>query len=54
MVDDLDQNSVDDNILIHCSQPAGYVDNDIDCDDDNAGVFPCSEYCNGVDTTATV
>ena len=55
MVDDLDQNGVDDNILIHCSQPMGYVDNDIDCDDDNAGVFPTApEYCNGQTTIATV
>ncbi|MGC6506835.1 MAG: MopE-related protein [Myxococcota bacterium] len=50
LVDDLDQNGVDDNIIVHCSQPMGYVDNDTDCDDDDAGIFPTApEYCNGLD-----
>ena len=48
--DDLDDNGVIDNILVHCSRPMGYVDNDVDCDDDNPAVYPTApEYCNDID-----
>lgn len=31
-----------------CSQPNGYVDNDLDCDDSNSGVYPgAPEICDG-------
>ena len=31
-----------------CSQPNGYVDNDLDCDDNNSGVYPgAPEICDG-------
>lgn len=33
-----------------CTQPQGYVDNDLDCDDTNASVNPdAPEFCNAVD-----
>ena len=33
-----------------CTQPAGYVSNDSDCDDGNAAVHPAApEYCNNID-----
>jgi hypothetical protein len=33
-----------------CAQPAGYVDNDLDCDDTDAQVSPGAvEVCNGID-----
>ena len=37
-------------VRIECSQPAGYVDNDGDCDDSDPGVNPAAaESCNGID-----
>ncbi|AWV90125.1 putative metal-binding motif-containing protein [Bradymonas sediminis] len=36
--------------LVSCSQPAGYVDQDGDCDDTKSGVNPgADEVCDGVD-----
>ena len=33
-----------------CSQPAGFVPNDLDCDDTNAAIHPAAqEICNGLD-----
>ncbi len=33
-----------------CSVPSGYVSDDSDCDDTDAGIFPgADEYCDGVD-----
>ena len=33
-----------------CVMPAGYTDNDLDCDDGDGNVNPlASEYCNGID-----
>ena len=33
-----------------CTQPTGFVDNDLDCDDTNANVNPgAAEICNGID-----
>ncbi|MGB6874156.1 MAG: clostripain-related cysteine peptidase [Dehalococcoidia bacterium] len=41
----------DPNTTTHaCSQPAGYVDNNADCDDSNENVNPAAtEVCNGID-----
>ena len=39
-----------DDSVIDCSQPAGYIADDTDCDDSNADVYPgADEYCDGVD-----
>ena len=40
-----------DDVIFACENPGGYVDNDLDCDDQNASVFPGAiEICaNGVD-----
>ncbi|MEK7257444.1 MAG: MopE-related protein, partial [Bacteroidota bacterium] len=38
------------NALAGCDQPAGYVGNQTDCDDDNANIHPnATELCNGQD-----
>ena len=39
-----------DSIMTACTEPQGYVDNNDDCDDNNAVVKPGgAEYCNGYD-----
>jgi len=39
-----------DNGESYCSAPEGYVSNSLDCDDQNATVFPdADEYCDGLD-----
>ena len=36
--------------VIACSQPTGYVNNSLDCDDTNSAINPnASEVCNGID-----
>jgi PKD repeat protein len=36
--------------IVDCVQPSGYVDNNLDCDDDNSGVNPASEdICDNLD-----
>ncbi len=38
------------NSVVDCSQPAGHVDNDLDCDDGNDAINPdADEVCDGVD-----
>jgi len=38
------------NTVESCSRPSGYVNDDSDCDDSDAGVYPgASETCDGVD-----
>jgi hypothetical protein len=38
------------NSLVSCSQPNGYVSNDIDCDDNNTAINAAAqEICNGID-----
>ncbi|WP_242094542.1 BspA family leucine-rich repeat surface protein [Aestuariivivens sediminicola] len=38
------------NSVLACDQPTGYVDDNTDCDDTNANVFPgATEVCDGVD-----
>lgn len=38
------------NAVLACSQPAGYVTLNTDCNDNNAAVFPgATETCNGID-----
>lgn len=38
------------NAIQSCSQPEGYVSNDLDCNDENSSVYPgATEICNSVD-----
>jgi photosystem II stability/assembly factor-like uncharacterized protein len=40
--------------ILACSQPAGYVANDSDCDDNQAAIHPgATEACNGLNDTCT-
>ena len=49
---DADQDGYGDdgNSILDCSQPAGYVSNNLDCDDANPFVYPgAEEICDGID-----
>ena len=40
--------------IMACNMPDGYVDNDEDCNDDNADVYPgAEEICDGIDNNCT-